>query len=57
VALLAGMSPGYSQVKGTLPILLKGKNFDVSVLNSAKILWQYKETKTGKTLDFTNPSF
>jgi len=57
VALLAGMFPGYSQVKGPPPILLKGKDFDVRFLNSTKVLWQYKETKTGKTLDFTSPSF
>jgi len=57
VALLAEMFSGYAQVKGALPILLKGKDFDVCFLNSTKVLWQYKETKTGKTLDFTSPSF
>ena len=44
-------------VTGASPVVLKGKNFQVSFLNSAKVLWQYKETKTGKTIDFTGPLF
>ena len=56
-ALLVKMFPGYSQTEGAFPVKLKGKDFEVSFLNSSKILWRYKETKTGKTLDFTGPSF
>lgn len=55
--LLVGMFPGYSQTKGVSPVVLKGKDFEVIFLNSKKVLWQYQETKTGKKLDFTGPSF
>ena len=54
--MLVGMFPGYSQDTGA-SVVLKGKDFEVSFPNSKKILWQYQETKTGKSLDFAAPSF
>lgn len=57
ITILAGMFPGYSQIAGASSVVLKGKDFEVSFPDSKKILWQYKETKTGKTLDFDAPSF
>jgi len=38
-------------------MILKGKDFELSFLNSKKVLWQYHETKTGKKLDFEGPNF
>ena len=57
ITMLVGMFPGYSQITGASSIVLKGKDFEVSFPDSKKILWHYKETKTGKTLDFAGPSF
>lgn len=48
----------YSEnVLGASSVALKGKDFEVSFPDSKKVLWQYKETKSGKTLDFTSPLF
>jgi len=57
ITMLAGMFPGYSQIAGSSSTVLKGKDFVVSLPNSNKILWQYQETKTGKSLDFAGPVF
>ena len=38
-------------------LVLKGNNFEISFPNSDKTLWQYKESGSGKALDFTGPSF
>jgi len=56
-ALMVGMSPGFSQITGASPVVLKGKDFEVIFLNSKKVLWQYKVAETNKTLDFTGPLF
>jgi alpha-galactosidase len=57
ITMLIGVFPCYSQISGVSSIVLMGKDFEVSFLNSKKVLWQYKEAKTGKTLDFAGPSF
>jgi len=57
IILIIGQILSCKNVTGATPIVLKGNNFEVSFLNSKKILWQYQETKTGKTLDFTGPAF
>lgn len=53
----AGMFHSFSQIIGASSVVLKGKDFEVSFPNSKKILWQYKVAETGKTLDFSGPSF
>jgi alpha-galactosidase len=57
ITMLVGVFPCYSQITGSSSIVLKGKDFEVSFPDSKKILWQYKESKTGKKLDFAGPTF
>ncbi len=57
IILIVGQVLSCKNVAGAKPVVLKGNNFEVSLLNSKKILWQYLETITGKTLDFTGPVF
>jgi hypothetical protein len=57
IILIVGQVLSCTNVTQATTVVLKGNNFEVSFLNSKKILWQYQETKTGKTLDFTGPNF